>query len=128
MAESTRSVEQIFNALSGQPGQVQVSEQELKKGPAERTKQCYFVSPQLQTIYNNLPEETQKRLKWYGEEYYSRVIDQANYDLEIEARKLRNLVRAGHPFKDLTEDEQMIIRKFYGNRWFEDIGMTSEDE
>jgi len=122
------SVDDIFNAMKNQPASIPVSEEELKKGDIERSKQAYFVPKQLQTIYNNLPEEQKAKYKWYGEEYYSRVIDHAAHDVEMDAKKHYNALRAGLPFSSLTDDEKMVVRKFYGEKWYLELGMTNENE
>jgi hypothetical protein len=50
------------------------------------------------------------------------------YDISIEAKKLLNGVKMGMPFSSLTDDEKIIIRKIYGPKWFETVGLTSEDQ
>jgi hypothetical protein len=124
---SRKSIEEIFEALRGQPNSMSVSEDKLKNAPVERSKNAYFVPAQLQNIFNNLPKEQQEKYKWYGEEYYSRVIDSATHDVEMDAKKNFNALRSGLPFQSLSQDEQMVIKKFYGQNWYEKLGMTSED-
>lgn len=122
------SIEELFNAMSMQPPNPPVDEKELTSASIERTRESYFVPKQLQNMFNSLPQEQKDRYRWYGEEYYSRVIDQASYDIEIRAKELRSAVKSGLPFSELTDDEKMIVRKIFGPEWYKEIGMNSEDD
>ncbi len=123
-----QSIQEIFKSLRNQPAPIEVSEEDLKRGQHERKREAYFVPAQMQEIFNNLPKEQQETYKWYGEQYYSGIIDGDVLDVNKEARKHLNAVKLGLPFKNLSDDEKMLIRKIYGKEWYKEIGLESEED
>jgi hypothetical protein len=95
-----------------------ISEEELKSGSTNRYQQSVFVTEAMKKQYDSLPEETKRSMAWYGENYYSRIIDQIPASLEREAKTILLTVSSGLDPKELTDDERMIVRKIYGEEWY----------
>ena len=122
-------IQDIFNVMKNTTSQMpEMTEEELKNSSSDRHQKALFVPDVIQKKFDALPKDVQDRLQWYGNEYYSRVIDEAQTSLERNAYQLLLLVKSGLSPKELDPDEKMILVKIYGPEWWKEAGLSSEDE
>jgi hypothetical protein len=106
-----------------------LKEDDLKSGDIQRKKGAIFAPESILRKFEALPAEVKNRLKWYGEEYYNRAIDDIQQcDLHQSAHEILVTVKSGLSPNDLSDDEKIILRKAYGPKWYEQAGLESETD
>ena len=126
--ENSHDVHKIYSILKQQMSAPQLTEKDLKNATTDRNSKAIFISNSVKEAYEKLPEEDKQRLKWYGEDYYNRVIDTVTKNsLEQTAHKLKLIIKSGLSLKDLNGDELAVLRSVYGNEWYLDCGYTKEE-
>lgn len=121
-------IERIYQQLK-KTSAPPIEEKKLAGVSTDRLQESIFVSPAMKKAFDGLDQETKDRLKWYGESYYSRVID------EISSKKVENAsceiamtLKSGLSVKDLNDDERFLLRTSYGKNWPAQFGRYSETE
>jgi hypothetical protein len=119
-------VHKFFQVLHDQRPAPELTEDQLKSSSTERSTKAIFVSDSFAEAYKNLPAEKKELYKWYGEEYYSRLIDEAQDSVERAAKQALLTIKSGLLPRYLTADELVVLRNIYGEDWYLDCGYTSE--
>lgn len=126
--EREDDIQRLFNIVKNQNAAPEISERDLiNSGGSERMVESIFVPVSIRNAYEKLPQETKDRYKWYGEEYYARIIDYAQNSIEVTAKTLLMQVKSGLSFNDLTDDEMSVLRSIYGKDWYILADRTQEE-
>lgn len=125
---SQPTVQEIFDVLKSGPqeGVPLFNEDALKGDKIERKTNAIFVPTSIQRQFNALPKGVRDTYKWYGEQYYSPTIDAITDSVEKHANDSLLAVRAGYPIEDLTDDELVVLRNQYGEKWYLYADLTEE--
>lgn len=125
MSSEIQRIYQQLKKTSAPP----IEEKKLAGASTDRLQESIFVSPSMIKAFNGLDKETKDKLQWYGESYYSRVID------EISSKKIENAscevamaLKSGMSVADLDDDERFLLRTTYGKTWPAQFGRYSETE
>jgi hypothetical protein len=123
------SIQELFKLaqnIKAQPP-INMSEDELKKASTEKYQNSIFTSKRIMEKYEELPQDVKDHYKWYGEQYYNNVIDTIQNSIDRVAAEHLRAVRAGLSPQDLTNDERLILRNVYGEKWYTLAGLESEN-
>ncbi len=125
---TTINAQELFDVVNSNREAIKVSEDELKRGDTKRNPECMFVSDAMLRAFSQLPKEVQERYRWYGDQYYSKVIDQITKNsIEMEAYKVLAAVKSGLNPGDLSTDELSVLKNVYGDEWYLNANLTAED-
>jgi len=126
-AERENGVRNLFNVLQHQNAAPHILEDDLKAGNSDRLQNSIFVPLSIQKAYDRLPQEKKDQYKWYGEEYYGRVMDTVQNSLENTAKTLLMQVRSGLSFHSLDDDEHLVLVSVYGKEWYIEADRSAEE-
>lgn len=98
----------------------------------ERDTYDLFSDPNLQAMYENLPEEDKRQYKIQGEYMYNKDYENANNDLEsrlIEsAAYINEGMKSGLRPSQLDKDEVHVMREIFGKEWYKKYNFQSEED
>jgi hypothetical protein len=126
-APNIRELYRLAKEVQDQPP-IQITEDELTKNEVKKSQNSIFANEDMIKKFEALPEDVKGRFQNYGQEYYSRIIDNVAGSIERSAANNLLAVRGGVSPKDLTPDELMILRTIYGNEWYTLAGLESEQD
>lgn len=113
--------------MKGNPP-IELSEEELKTDKSVKKQKCIFANEKMMEKYESLPPDVKDRFKAYGEDYYSKIIDNIQGTIENSAQELLCSVRSGISPKDLNNNDLQILRTIYGSEWFKLANLESEND
>lgn len=120
-------VHSIYNVLKNQSQPPLLSEEEIKKANSDRNEQSVFVPVAMKNAYNRLSQDQKDHYKWYGEQYYNRIIDTVSNSIELTGKTLLLSVRSGLNPCELDDDELVVLRSVHGDKWYLEAGLTDEE-